>query len=115
MIDQRFLEHPKRQKKANTAAWKLKTIAGRPVRDVEWKLDDMDRLNYYDEQLWLYLLVLRQRRNDNHKIYSFHAPEVKCVSKGKEHKKYEFGNKRSFAITKKSGIVVGMMAFEENI
>jgi IS5 family transposase len=115
MIDQRFREHPKRKKKANAAARKLKTIAGRLVRDVERKLDDIDRLSYYDEQLWLYLLVLGQRRDDKNKIYSFHSPEVKCISKGKEHKKYEFGNKSSFAITKKSGIVVGAMAFEENI
>jgi IS5 family transposase len=115
MIDQRFREHPKRQKKANAAARKLKTIAGRLVRDVERKLDDIDRLSYYDDQLWLYLLVLGQRRDDKNKLYSFHAPEVKCISKGKEHKKYEFGNKSSFAITKKSGIVVGAMAFEENI
>jgi IS5 family transposase len=115
MIDQRFREHPKRKKKANAAARKLKTIAGRLVRDVERKLDDIDRLSYYDERLWLYLLVLGQRRDDKNKLYSFHAPEVKCISKGKEHKKYEFGNKSSFAITKKSGIVVGAMAFEENI
>src|SRR4030043_367010 len=115
MIDQRFREHPKRKKKANAAARKLKTIAGRLVRDVERKLDDIDRLSYYDEQLWLYLLVLGQRRDDKNKLYSFHAPEVKCISKGKEHKKYEFGNKSSFAITKKNGIVVGAMAFEENI
>jgi transposase, IS5 family len=115
MIDQRFREHPKRKKKANAAARKLKTIAGRLVRDVERKLDDMDRLNFYDERLWLYLLVLGQKRDDKNKIYSFHSPEVKCISKGKEHKKYEFGNKSSFAITKKSGIVVGAMAFEENI
>jgi IS5 family transposase len=115
MIDQRFREHPKRKKKANAAARKLKTIAGRLVRDVERKLDDIDRLSYYDERLWLYLLVLGQKRDDRNKIYSFHSPEVKCISKGKEHKKYEFGNKSSFAITKKSGIVVGAMAFEENI
>ncbi|MBN1183720.1 MAG: IS5 family transposase [Bacteroidales bacterium] len=115
MIDQRFREHPKRKKKANAAARKLKTIAGRLVRDVERKLDDIDRLSYYDERLWLYLLVLGQRRDDKNKIYSFHSPEVKCIPKGKEHKKYEFGNKSSFAITKKSGIVVGAMAFEENI
>jgi IS5 family transposase len=115
MIDQRFREHPRRKKKANAAARKLKTIAGRMVRDVERKLDDMDRLSFYDEQLWLYLLVLGQKRDDKNKIYSFHSPEVKCISKGKEHKKYEFGNKSCFAITKKSGIVVGALAFEENI
>jgi len=115
MIDQRFREHPKRKKKANAAARKLRTIAGRLVRDVERKLDDIDRLSYYDEQLWLYLLVLGQKRDDKNKLYSFHAPEVKCISKGKEHKKYEFGNKSCFALTKKSGIVVGALAFEDNI
>jgi len=72
-------------------------------------------LKCYDEQLWLYCRVLGQKRDDNNILYSFHAPEVKCISKGKEHKKYEFGNKSSFVLTKKSGIVVGAMAFEDNI
>jgi transposase, IS5 family len=85
------------------------------VRDVERKLDDIDRLSNYDERLWLYLLVLGQRRDDKNKIYSFHAPEVKCISKGKEQKKYEFGNKSSSVLTKKRGIVIGAMAFEDNI
>ena len=115
MIEQRFREHPKRRKKANAAARKLKTIAGRLVRDVERGLDDIERLGDYDEQLWLYYLVLDQKRDDKNKLYSFHAPEVKCISKGKEHKKYEFGNKSCFALTKKSGIVVGALAFEDNI
>ena len=115
MIEQRFREHPKKRKKANAAARKLKTIAGRLVRDVERGLDDIDRLNFYDDQLWLYYRVLGQKKDDNNKLYSFHAPEVKCISKGKEHKRYEFGNKSSFVLTKKSGIVVGAMAFEDNI
>ena len=115
MIEQRFREHPKKRKKANAAARKLKTIAGRLVRDVERGLDDIDRLNSYDDQLWLYYRVLGQKRDGNNKIYSFHEPAVKCISKGKEHKRYEFGNKSSFVLTKKSGIVVGAMAFEENI
>jgi len=115
MIDHWFREHPKKRKKANAAARKLKTIAGRLVRDVERGLDDIDRLICYDERLWLYYRVLGQKRDDNNKLYSFHAPEVKCISKGKEHKSYEFGNKSSFVLTKKSGIVVGAMAFEDNI
>ncbi|WP_181951320.1 hypothetical protein [Prevotella brunnea] len=32
---------------------------------------------------------------DVHKIYSPHEPDVLCTSKGKDHKKYEFGNKVS--------------------
>ncbi len=114
MIDQRFREHPKRKRKAMAAARKIKTIAGRLVRDVERGLDDKERLEAYDEQLWLYYRVLGQKRDSKNKIYSFHAPEVSCISKGKEHKKYEFGNKSGFVTTKKSGIIIGAMAFEDN-
>jgi len=115
MIDQRFREHPRRRKKANAAARKLKTIAGRLVREIERNLDGMDRLGVYDERLLLYNRVLEQKKDGKNKIYSFHAPEVKCISKGKEHKKYEFGNKSSIVLTKNSGIVIGAMAFEENL
>jgi IS5 family transposase len=114
MIDQRFREHPKRKRKAMAAARKIKTIAGRLVRDVERSLDDKERLEAYDEQLWLYYRVLGQKRDSKDKIYSFHAPEVSCISKGKDHKKYEFGNKSGFVITKISGIILGAMAFEGN-
>jgi len=82
MIEGRFREHPRRRKKAVAAGRKLKTIAGRLVRDVERKLDDIDRLSYYDERLWLYYRVLEQKRDDKNKIYSLHAPEVKCNFEG---------------------------------
>ncbi len=59
--------------------------------------------------------VLTQKRDDTHKVYSVHEPEVLCISKGKEHKQYEFGNKSSFAYTRESGIIVGAMAIEGNI
>jgi len=35
-------------------------------------------------------------------------------AKGKEHKPYEFGNKSSFAYTRKSGIIVGAIVVEGN-
>ena len=59
--------------------------------------------------------VLTQQRDDTHKIYSIQEPEVLCISKGKEYKQYEFGNKSSFANNRKSGIIVGAMAVEGNI
>jgi hypothetical protein len=58
--------------------------------------------------------VLIQKRDDTGKVYSVLEPEVLCISKGKEHKPYEFGNKNSFAYTRKSGIIVEAMAVEEN-
>ncbi len=44
------------------------------------------------------------------KIYSWHAPEVECIAKGKAHKKYEFGCKASIASTNAGNFIVGAMA-----
>ena len=113
MIDQRFREHPKRRKKANAAARKIKVIAGRVVRDLERKLDD-ERSERYQQDLLIFKKVLSQQQKDQNKTYSLHEPEVRCIAKGKEAKKYEFGNKSSIAKTVKSGIIVGAMAFSDN-
>ena len=113
MIDQRFREHPKRRKKANAAARKIKVIAGRIVRDVERKLND-DQLQRYYHELLLFKQILNQKQKDQNKIYSLHETEVRCIAKGKEAKKYEFGNKVSIVKTMKSGIIVGALSFSNN-
>jgi IS5 family transposase len=59
----------------------------------------------------LYNRVLSQKKQDKHKIYSLHEPEVECISKGKEHKKYEYGNKVSLLYTMHTGIIVGALSF----
>ncbi len=48
-----------------------------------------------------------------HKIYSLHEPDVKCYSKGKEHKKFEFGSKVSIIVDQATGIIMGAMNFTE--
>lgn len=55
-------------------------------------------------------IILSQKSNTKHKIYSIHEPEVQCISKGKEHKKYEFGNKVSI-IRSLTGIILGALSF----
>ena len=55
-----------------------------------------------------------QQRSDKNKIYSVHAPEVECISKGKVHKRYEFGVKASIATTRKGGWHVGAMSLPGN-
>ena len=47
------------------------------------------------------------------RVYSLHEPAVECISKGKEHKKYEFGNKSAIAKTG-SGLIVSALAFQGN-
>lgn len=60
--------------------------------------------------LELFETIFSQRRNSRKKIYSIHKPKVQCISKGKEHKKYEFGNKVSI-IRSVTGIILGAMSF----
>ncbi len=103
--------HPKRRKKANATKRKLKTIAGRLVRELERKLPK----GIYSAELALYKKVLAQEKNSKNKIYSLHEPEVYCISKGKAHKKYEYGCKASVVLTQKTGIIVGAMIFTTNV
>lgn len=113
MIDQRFHNHPKRKKKAKAAMRKIKTIAGRQVRDIERKFSPSQQLKY--KELFIILnKILTQEKSGKNKVYSIHEPGVSCIAKGKEAKKYEFGNKSGIVLTKTSKIVVGAIAFEDN-
>ena len=103
--------HPSRRKKANAAKRKLKTIAGRLIRDLERKLPH----NEYETTLSLFKKVIAQGKYDKNKVYSLHEPQVYCIAKGKAHKKYEYGCKASVVLTQNTGIIVGAMTFAENI
>ncbi len=113
MIDQRFRTHPKRSKKAKAAGRKLKTIAGRMTRDLERKLTPV-QLSEYQQLIEIFRKILNQKNTDSNKIYSIHEPAVRCIAKGKEGKKYEFGNKSGIGITRNSGIVVSAIGFKGN-
>ena len=108
--DQRFRNHPKNRKKALKADRRMKTIAGRLVRELERNLAKEGLLGDFAEEIALYYKVLAQKKSDKNKIYSLHEPEVECISKGKEHKKYEFGNKASFVRTW-NGLIIGALSF----
>lgn len=107
-IKLRFRKHPKNRIEARKAERKLKTIAGRLVRELERNLPDE---HPYNKELEIFKQVLSQKRSDSNKIYSLHEPEVLCISKGKEHKKYEFGNKVSVVCTQNTGVIVGALGF----
>lgn len=109
-IDQRFRSHPKNAKKARRADRKVKTIAGRLLRELIRKLP----ASMYAEDLALFQRVLEQKRNDKNKVYSLHEPDVLCISKGKEHKKYEFGSKISIALTHTTGVIIGALNIAGN-
>ena len=113
-ITQRLRKNKGGDVKARKACKKIKTIAGRLVRDVERKLT-ADSLSKHSLDLLLFKRILNQKKADSNKIYSIHEPMVKCYSKGKEHKKFEFGSKACFLITQSTGVIVGALNFSETI
>jgi IS5 family transposase len=106
--------HPRNKKRASKARKTFKTIAGRLLRDVSRKLSKK-QLEHYRCYLALYEEVIHQKRSDKNKIYSLHEPQVQCISKGKAHKKYEFGNKVSIVRGSESGVVLAVKSFATNI
>jgi IS5 family transposase len=100
--------------KARKASKKIKTIAVRLVRDLERKLDPKTLLNY-EFDLHLFKRVLAQKRSNSNKVYSLHEPQTKCYTKGKEHKKFEFGSKASFLVTQRTGVIVGALNFTDTL
>jgi len=109
---QRFKNTKNGAKQARKAARSIKSIAGRLVRELGRKLS-LDGLGRHLSDLKLYQRVLSQKRGDHDKIYSLHEPDVKCYTKGKEHKKYEFGSKASILVCQETGIIMGALNFTE--
>lgn len=63
--------------------------------------------------------VLKKKDKDIYKkkhkiIYSFHAPEVECIGKGKMNKPYEFGNKVGIAVSGRGNFILGVKSFHGN-
>ncbi len=108
----RFMNHPTRMKEGKKAVKRIRTITRAMVGDITRKMNER-QLSLYGKDLELFVRVINQDRNDKDKVYSLHEPEVQCISKGKEHKKYEFGNKSAIAKTR-SGLIVSALAFLGN-
>lgn len=99
-------------KKARKQTKKLKTYLGRIVRDIRRKIQEPTSV--MDKLLTLSDKVLAQERNSKNKIYSIHETEVECISKGKIHKKYEFGCKVGFVTSASTNWILGAKAFHGN-
>jgi IS5 family transposase len=94
-------DHAHQFKRANKALRKLRTYAGRVIRDIARKTAGHAALSeVFAWPLSLTRRVLEQNRHQRgRKVYSLHAPEVECIGKGKAHRPYEFGVKVSVATT----------------
>ena len=105
--------HPKRRKKAIKSGKKLKTLAGRVVRELDRILPDQVKEKYHQD-LALYKQVLDQTRTSKNKVYSLHKDFTACIAKGKAHKKYEYGNKIGLMINPKDLVIMSIEGFEGN-
>ena len=108
LIKHQRYAHAKQFKRAKRALKTLRTYLGRVIRDIARKIEGNASLPenaVFGESVLLRMLALARRALDQKqhqrgaKVYSLHAPEVECISKGKAHRPYEFGVKVSVATT----------------
>jgi IS5 family transposase len=94
-------------------AKKIRNYLGRVIRDLERACEKglVSKVRI-EAELAKARIIYAQAGNPKaeKKIYSWHAPEVECIAKGKAQKKYEFGCKASLASTNNSNFIIGAMA-----
>ena len=85
---------------------------GRVTRDIERKISQKLQLKQeFSELLDMSGRLLSQRCYSKNKLYGPHAPEVNCISKGKSHRKYEFGCKVGLVSAAENAFILGVRAF----
>lgn len=104
--------HAKQYMRMHKELRRLRTYVGRLIRDIRRNATSIDEP--------LAVLLSRadrlrvQQQTDSDKLYSLHEPEVRCISKGKAHKRYEFGQKVAVATTNKSNWVLASRLMKNN-
>ncbi|XIA67456.1 IS5 family transposase [Bradyrhizobium sp. TZ2] len=89
--------HAKQFKRHQRQLRILRSRLGRIIRDIRRKIEGQDALEEAFALLLSRATQIRsqQQRQRGWKLYSFHAPEVECIGKGKAAAPYEFGVKAS--------------------
>lgn len=107
--------HAKQFKRKAKILGKLRNRLGRVYREIVRKSAN-SKDSFTTEHLQLLSRIkqlLTQKSQSKNKIYSLHE-DVVCISKGKSHKRYEFGNKSSFITTAKECFIIQANALEGN-
>lgn len=104
--------HAKQFKRMRRQLRKLKTWLGRMIRDIRRKAPQPDLA--LENLLALCERLHKQKKDDKNKLYSLHEPEVVCISKGKAHKRYEFGQKISITTSNRGNWILGVRLCEGN-
>ena len=104
--------HARQMNRSRRMTKKLKTYLGRVYRDIKRSTKPKDETLL--KNLELAEKLLTQSKESKNKLYSIHAPEVECISKGKAHKRYEFGCKVSMVTTSRNNWIVAIEAHHGN-
>jgi len=93
--------HAKQFKRHHRQLRLLRTRLGRLIRDIRRKIAGRPEIEAAFEWPLACANQIRsqQQRQRGWKLYSFHAPEVECIGKGKASTPYEFGVKTSIVST----------------
>jgi len=93
--------HAKQFKRHHRQLRLLRSRLGRIIRDIRRKIAGQPQLEAIFEAPLARAAQIRsqQQRQRGWKLYSFHAPEVECIGKGKASAPYEFGVKASIVTT----------------
>lgn len=89
--------HAKQMRRAKRELKFIRVRLGRLIRDIERKVNTVTHRLLVDFDIILRRAkrIYKQKRGDSDYLYSWHAPEVGCISKGKARAPYEFGVKVS--------------------
>ena len=107
--------HAKQYKRMKKAIKQVKGFLGRVLRDIDRqvKRQGLTLTQKQEDTLNQAYRLLKQTHQSKNKLYSLHEPNVDCISKGKAHKRYEFGVKASIAVTAKESFIVGARSYPE--
>ena len=116
--------HAKQFRRMHRTIRRQRTVVGRLQRDIERKFSALSGLgaavrDSLQTTLERAAQIVRQTQHPKvkdgmPKLYSFHAPEVSCINKGKSKQPYEFGVKVGIASTLQGNLIVGARAFHGN-
>jgi transposase, IS5 family len=116
--------HARQFRRMRRVLKRQRTVVGRLQRDIERKAAGLKEVAAAVREALQTTLARaaqivaqsgsKKAKNGAPKLYSFHAPEVSCINKGKSRQPYEFGVKVGIASTVKGNLIVGARAFHGN-
>ncbi len=110
--------HARQFKRMKRAIKKQRTWMGRLERELSRQLNQLEGFARIEAEQLIsqakQLIVQSKDPKSKNKLYALHEPKVDCISKGKVHKRYEFGCKVGMSCTQEEGFVVGVRSYPGN-